>query len=141
MNYLFVKISVLTITTRSIFLVDIVMANEDNDAYCKDALLPWRYACDARGCTCLPIRKGVSICMDMGCKEHDSRGFGIGKHNRCVLANDLEWIVVHSFSHVDPSHSIHDPQFQQWTLFELIKASERTDDVEFVSNFFSRTLI
>ena len=117
------------------------MADEESDSYCKDALLPWRYACDARGCTCSPIRKGVSICMDMGCKEHDSRGFGIGKHNQCVLANDLEWIVVHSFSHVDPSYSIHAPEFEQWTLFELIKASDSTDDVDFVSKFFSRTPI
>ena len=114
--------------------------NEDID-FCKSALVPWRYACDARGCTSSPIRPGVAICMDVGCKDHDRRGVGIGKHNKCVLADDLEWIVVHSFSNIDPSYSIHAPEFSGWTLFELSKACEETDDVEFVSKFFLETLI
>ena len=98
-----------------------------------NSLVPWKYACDVRGCTCSPLRRNVTICMDLGCKKHDGRGKGVGEHSDVYLADDLEWIVVHSFSNLEPSYASQRPEFAEWTMLELYNACEETDDPSVVS--------
>jgi hypothetical protein len=111
---------------------------ESNVQLVAGAILPWKYASEGRCLTCSPIREKVIICMDLCCDRHDRNGKGIGDHDNAMIANDLEWAVVNSFTLVEPSFSVHAPEFAAWSTFELYSACHETDCEEATWRIFFR---
>ena len=104
--------------------------SEATDTDFRDCFAPWRDAFGMRILTCSPIRKGVAICMDINCMEHDVKGGKPGAHWRTSKASPLELVVINSFTGIDPKEMTGSNEFVGWTQTELHFACYGTDFVE-----------
>jgi hypothetical protein len=76
--------------------------------------------------------------MDRACEKHGGDGKGTGGHRFVWEATPLEWVVVQSFSEVEPAVAIHSGSFSGWSQGELYMVCYMTDDVDEVSkNLFN----
>lgn len=95
-----------------------------------DLFAPWKEAFGDRVLTCSPVRKGVTICMDMTCTLHEMHGGKKGGHAMHAKATPLEMVVINSFTGIDPKEVAGSNEFVGWTQNEIHFACYGTDIIE-----------
>ncbi len=93
-------------------------------------MAPWKEAFGTRVVTSSPIRKGSIICMDLKCNLHGRDPQGNKKaQSEVYKATALEYVVINSFTDIEPKDSCGSNEFTGWTESELHFACYGTDDV------------